>query len=124
MVGSLDDNHEAEDEFSIADPLAWDLPQETLQATRFSNTIGNVVREGFLVHCATWSNVPLDAIEIAKSRVQVDMSLPHVSKFVEEQMQNSLGEYRSYLHKHYKHYRTDEEAHANLPRQLRSIIED
>ena len=31
MVGSLDDNHEAEDEFSIADPLAWDLPQETLQ---------------------------------------------------------------------------------------------
>ncbi|TYK22875.1 CACTA en-spm transposon protein [Cucumis melo var. makuwa] len=50
--------------------LAWDLPQEILQATRFSNTIGNVVREGFPVCCETWSTVPLDVIEMAKSQVQ------------------------------------------------------
>ncbi|KAA0062376.1 hypothetical protein E5676_scaffold313G002350 [Cucumis melo var. makuwa] len=85
MDGSLDDNHEGEDEFGSVDPSSMGSPQETLQG---------------------------------------DMSLPHVSKFVEGQMKMSLRKYRTDFHKHYKCYKTDEAACANPPKRLRSIIED
>ena len=52
------------------------------------------------------------------------MSLPNVSKFAEEQIQKSLREYKSDLHKHYKRYKTEEKACANPPKRLRFIIED
>ncbi|XP_031264311.1 uncharacterized protein LOC116122624 [Pistacia vera] len=94
-----------------------------VNASKLSTEVGIVARNYAPVRVLTWKKVPYDVEKQMIARIttkfDIDVTEPHVLKWLKHKLCKRFNSFRSALHKKFKAYATKEEALQNRPEEIK-----